>query len=105
MSKRLLKEKPFLELLLTTDKSQAKALMETITLNQVEVIVEILTNLQRLNVPQKTRALLQKRKRVLTSLTNTRTKLSTKLRIIRRHFRQVIDTLHSVKRRLLELLK
>ena len=105
MSKRLLKEQPFLELLLTTYKAQAKALTESITLNQVEVIIEILTNLQKLKVPQSTKVLLQKRKKVLTSLTNTRTKLSTKLRIARKHFRQIIDTLLSVKKQLIQLLK
>ena len=105
MSKRLLKHKSFLELLLTTDKSQARALMETINKEQAEVIVEIFINLLKLDVPTNTKILLKKRKRLITKIINKRVGISTKLNDIRRHFRQVHDTLLSVKNSLLKLLK
>ena len=105
MSKRLSKHKSFLKLLLTTDKSQARALMETINKEQVEVLVEIFINLLKLDVPTNTKSLLKKRKRLISKLVNKRINVSTKLSAIRRHFRQVHNTLLSVKNKLLQLLQ
>ena len=105
MSKRLIKHKSFLELLLTTNKVQAKALMDTLTQEQLEALVEIFLNLMKLKVPTKTESLLRKRRRVLAKLIQKRLSITTKLRIIKQHFRQIYDTLLSVKGKLLQLLR
>ena len=105
MSKRLISQQTFLELLLKTEKQQARALMDTITQGQLDALIEIFINLMTLKVPPKTQSLLRRRRRLLSKLTNKRTKVSTKLALLRRHFRQIYDTLLSVKDRLLGLLR
>ena len=105
MSKKLQREKHFLELLLTTDRTQARALMETVTQSQVEALVEIFTNLMRIKVPQRTEELLKKRQRLIKKLVNKRTNFREKYTAIRSHMRQVYDTLLSAKSKLLELLR
>ena len=105
MSKRLQKEKHFLELLLTTDKHQVKALMESLTASQVEVLVEIFINLLHINTPKKTKDLLRRRQRLIKKLTSRQLTIATKYRTIRQHMRQVYDTLLSVKGKLLQLLR
>ena len=105
MSKRLLSERNFIELLLTTDKLQAKALMEIITTSQAEALIEIFTNLLRLKVSEETALLLRRRRRLVKILVDKKNKLSVKLKAIRQHIRQVYGTLLSVKHQLLRLLK
>ena len=105
MSKKLKKEKHFLELLLTTDKDQVKALMESLTASQVEVLVEIFINLLHINTPKKTKDLLRRRQRLIKKLTSRQLTIATKYRTIRQHMRQVYDTLLSVKGKLLQLLR
>lgn len=105
MSKKLASEKHFISLLLNTDKVQAKALLNSITFRQIQVLIEIFANLQRLKVPAKTGALLRKRKRVINKLLDKNLTLRNKLLTVQQHTKQIYDTLLSVKTQLLTLLK
>ena len=105
MSQSLQKQKHFIELLLSTDKIQAKSLIETINREQLHVIIEIITNLLKLNVPKQTKILLKRRARLMSKLTNKRLSISTKHSLVRKHFRQIYDTLLSVKGKLLQLVR
>ena len=50
---KLEKDKDFLTLLLTTDKGQAKVLLETITQKQLEAVIEIFYNIMRISSVKK----------------------------------------------------
>ena len=105
MSKRLFREAAFIELLLNTNKQQAYALLETATLKQVLVLIEIFINLHSLKIPKQTENLLGKRKRLFQPLISNQVKVNRKQELIRQHRLQILDTLRSVRPRLLELLK
>ena len=105
MSQALQKHKNFMELLLTTHKNQARALIETITKEQLNLIIEIFFNLLKLNVPSETKILLKRRARLVSKLTNRRLSISTKQALVSRHFHQLYHTLLSVKGKLLQLIR
>ena len=79
--------------------------MYTLTPTQAEALVEILTNLTQIDVPKETKVLLNRRQRLLKKLTDQKTTLSAKTRILQKHYRQVYDTLLSVKSKLTALLR
>ena len=105
MSKRLFRESAFIELLLNGDKQQAYALIDTATRDQVLALIEIFINLHRLKVPNKTEHLLKKRKRLFQPLISDKVNVKRKQSLIRQHRLQILDTLRSVRSKLLELLK
>jgi len=105
MSKSVLKEKFFLILLLSTEKEQARALLDTVTNNQVSVISEIIYNCQQLTLPKKAALLFKRRKLYLSKISNKSISVNTRKQLIRSHYRQLLDTLLSIKNKLLELLQ
>ena len=105
MSKRLTRQKAFIDLVLNSETNQANALIETITDDQALTLIEILLNLHRLKVSRQTSQLLIKRKRLFRQLMSSKVKSQRKKYLIKKHRRQILDTLKSVKSKLLGLLK
>ena len=104
MSQALKRNKYFLTLLLTTNKGQAKALLETITQNQLETVIEIVFNLIKICTVKKDKTAIQKRKNLLKKLVNKKVKLSKKKQLIVRHRIQLLKTLLHFKSLLLSLV-
>ena len=106
MSKRLLKQKHFLNLLLTTTKEQSSAILKSLTADQLKVIIEIISNLSSISsVPSSTKQLICRRRRLCKKLLDKNTDLEVKNRLVHKHNRQVLDTLLSARKVLLDLLK
>ena len=105
MSQSLKRNKDFLTLLLTTDKGQAKALLETVTQKQLETVIEIVFNLKKISTLKKDKTVIEKRKNLLKKLVNKKVKLLKKKQLIVRHRIQLLKTLLHFKRLLLSLLK
>ncbi len=109
MSKTINRVKHFVLLLLdkSTSKEQAKALLETATLDQVNAVSEITYNLLSGNLPlnSKVNSILKKRKRVLNKLANKSISQKERSCIILQHTRLILDTLLLNKSILLRLLK
>ena len=105
MSKNLKKFKNFLILMLITNRTQAKALLQTITSGQVEAIVEIVYNLMNIASTVSDKAVLRKRRTYLKKLANKKTSLSAKKRLIVKHRAKLLKTLLHFKKVLLKLLK
>ena len=61
MSQNLKKAKNFLLLLLLTEKVQARALLETVTLKQAEALVEIIYNLMNIAATKSDKAVILKK--------------------------------------------
>ena len=85
MSKNLNKHKHFLSLLLTTDQVQANTLLDSITLKQVEIILEIVNNLLTLSSSISDKLRIKKRKTLLERLVNKKLKLSKKKYLVSKH--------------------
>ena len=70
MSKTIREEKHFLGLLINTSKDQARALLYTVTPNQVLAISEIDHNLLILPLPPTLKVIIERRRKVLQKLAN-----------------------------------
>ena len=105
MSQKLKKTKNFLLLLLLTERAQARALLETVTLKQAEALVEIVYNLINIAASKSDKAVILKRKPFLRKLINRKLKLITKRKLIGRHRVKLLKTLLHFKQPLLTLLK
>ena len=104
MSRNVKKNKNFLKLILTTERKQALALLDTISLEQVKLLTEIAINLLNLPFPKKLKEIVKKRKRVLQLLSNIKLKTSRKKNIISRHKFQILSTLLGFRHLLMDLL-
>lgn len=106
MSKLLLKNKCFLHLLYTTEPTQQKALLKTITIRQVSVIGEIFFNLlHNVRLTTKQRSVINLRRRVLSKIANGDIPIKLRRNYIDNHPRIVLQTLLLVKSELLDLLE
>jgi len=105
MSNTIIKEKHFLILLLSTEKDQARALLETVTNTQINALSEIIYNCQHLSLSKKATILFRRRKKYLSKLSNKSLSNNSKRYLIGKHYRQLLDTLISIKNKLIELLQ
>jgi hypothetical protein len=105
MSKRLEKHKSFIFLLLTTTKVQSRSLLDTITDEQINVLGEIFRNLLQLPLPTGAKTLVHRRKALFNKLANTSVKPGSKYKLIFKHKNQILHTLQTVKKQLLDLLQ
>ncbi len=109
MSSTINKTKYFLLLLLDskTSKEQAKALLETVTPDQVNAITEIIHNLLlgQLPLSSKVKEILKKRRTILTKLSDKTRSVRTRGCLIINHNRLILDTLIITKSILLKVIK
>ena len=104
MSQRLSTNKNFLALLLNTDKVQSKALLYTLTSDQVLTLCEIAHNLVSIPLPPQTTKLILKRKGLLNKLSDKKGSWKAKRSIIENNYKQFLDLLLSTKEELESLL-
>ena len=104
MSDTLLTNQYFIKLLLDTTNEQSRALFQSITNKQIQVISEICFNLLLISVDKSTQLIIKKRKKILEKLSNKKISLLNKKRIIKKHYIQLRHTLLHIKDKLLELL-
>ena len=105
MSQKLRQNKNFLNLLLLTSSAQAKSLLQTITPQQVLTVVEIVYNLMKIVTSAKDKAVIKKRSGFLRKLSNKRTTLAVKKKLIVKHRAKLLKTLLHFKKVLLNLVK
>lgn len=91
MSKLLKRETHFLHLLLSTSNEQTKALLYTLTDNQIKCISEISLNLLHLKLKPKIRALVNKSKKNLVKLAGKTLNNKKKLQIIIKNMKKLIN--------------
>lgn len=89
-------EKDFLRLLLTTQADQQNALLQTVTLEQTQVLVEIAYNLARLTE-------LGSQRKFITYLGKQKHTLRYKKSIIKRYRKRLLKVLNAHKDKLLML--
>jgi hypothetical protein len=105
MSKTLKRVSPFLTLLLSTTKDQAKALLYTLTPDQVHALQEIAQNLLHLPLSPNIKAVVKKRNLILRKLADKSIKIKQKIALIENHQRQIYHTLLLVKTQLKSLIE
>lgn len=104
MSKTVNQEKYFLHLLLESNKEQSRALLYTITPSQTLAISEIAYNLLRLDLPNKLKLVIEKRKRALHKIADKSKSVKIRTTLIKKHMTQLLNTLKLVKNQLKEVL-
>lgn len=106
MSQILSKNKDYIQLLVTTpSRTQATALLDTCTNNQIDAIANIAKNLLRLPLTPAARIIVSKRKGLLHKLSpSSGLTYRTKARLIGKHYRLILEVLSFVKKPLLELI-
>ena len=103
MSKNVSLNKQFLHLLLTTSWEQGAALLDTVTTPQALLISEIALNLLQLPLQKKAAHLVRKKRKVLQKLADKKVGKLAKRKIIRKHYKFLLDLLLSVKLQLEQL--
>ncbi len=104
MSKKITKSKSFLDLLIFTTTSQARALLDTVTDEQTLALCEIAFNLQTLPLSGIIQKKIKLRKSLLKKLSDSKIKIKTKTNLIRAHKYQILDILYAVRFQLKPLL-
>ena len=104
MSKRLRDCSSYLKVLLSSDKTQSEAVLVTATDKQVECISEIVRNVLRLPVSNKTKKLIKQHEKILVSLADKQNTIRKRLDIIQKSHSKILDVLLSVKKKLTPLL-
>ena len=104
MSNLLQKHKDFLTLLLTTDNLQARALLDTLTTNQVYVLSEIAYNILLMKHSKAILEKLKKHNHILKKLSNKKLTAYTKKKLLSKYRKQTLILLHLFKKQLLQLL-
>ena len=106
MSKRLQQNKHFLQLLLNTSQDQSRAILKSLTPEQLVTIIEIFSNLSKISsISPETKHLICKRQRLCRRLTDKNLNLQVKNNLVHKHTFQVLHTLMSARKLLLKLLK
>lgn len=94
----------FVKLLLSTSQDQVKAIFNTLTPLQTAVISEIIFNIGRLPVTSKVIKLLGRHKFLFRKLSDPSLPIQRKVKIIRRHYKEVRDLLNAIKADLLNIV-
>ena len=105
MSKTILKNKDFLSLVLKGVAKQSRALLNTISAEQTEALVEILYNLGKIASTKRDKGVIDKRRLMFKKLLNKKTALSKKVKLISKHKLQLLKTLNHFRGVLLSLIK
>lgn len=105
MSVRLNEQKPFLSLLLTTEKRQKQALLKSITNAQTDLLGEIFFNLVSTLPLTKSEESVLKRKPFIARIASLKSSPSRRKKILTRHHRQVINILDRFAAKLLGLIQ
>jgi hypothetical protein len=102
-----MKSSPFLQVLLTCEKNQAKALLETADPHQVGSIVKIIHNISQNSslLSAQTQKLLTQYKTLILRLSNKNNSEKKNYSLIRNNSTQIYNLLHSSKKTLLRVLK
>ena len=105
-SVRLTAVSDFIKLVLTTTAEQARCLLSSATVKQVEALCEIAFNLVNsiASLPAKIRRIVTKHKKLLQRLSKKKVIIKTKSRLIKSNFRAMISILRTVKDSILKLL-
>lgn len=105
MSKTILKNRDFIGLVLKGVGKQARALLDTISGEQTEALVEILYNLGKIASRNKDKAVIGKRRLIIKKLLNKKTTLKKKAKLVSKHKLQLLKTLIHFRGVLLSLVK
>ena len=103
MTKNIAKNRPFLNLLLSTTKLQQEAIVLTLTNEQVNFLSEIVKNLINLETPSKTSKLLNKNLKLFQRFTIKKYSASQRKKVFQKHFNIFLSLFLSVKTQLLQL--
>ena len=103
MTKNLIKNKSFFNLLLATSEKQGLALLKSITSDQISLLSEIAKNILRLPLPQKAKRLVNKKRKLFQSLAKKDTSKSKKTAAIRRNAAYILMTLWSLREQFKDL--
>ena len=103
-SKRLRAVADYIRLLLNTSVSQARSLLSTATGDQARALVEVAFNLLKSKIPVKLRKIVRKYKTLLVNLTKKGVSIKEKIKLLKRHCRQVLAILGSMKDSLMKLI-
>lgn len=99
MSALLQKYVPFIIVVTSGDNKQTRAILSTVTDNQIRVLSEIAANTLHANIPlsAKSLKLLKKHKKLIKSLASTTLALKTKKRLIVKHWKGLLVLLNIVR--------
>lgn len=103
MSTHIQKNKSFLDLLLQTSKRQAKALLNTITSEQVLLIIEVIKNILELILPKKARYYVERKRKLLQKIIAKSISKTKKALLIKKHSSLLLLLFYAIKQQLLGL--
>ena len=103
MTKHLINNTPYLNLILSTSQEQALALLHTATPDQALFISEIAKNVLQLPLPKKAQHYVNKRKSLYKQLSKKTLSKQNRLRIIRKNAKHLLTLLLSLREQLSEL--
>ena len=104
MSSNVNQHSDYLQLLLSSDYNQQKALLFTASLNQLDVLSEIFHNFLILPLTQEEKSFLKGRKQLVEKLADITKSYRFRKSLINKHYRQVLKSLLFFKERLLSVL-
>lgn len=103
MSKHLLDNKSFLDLLLSTSTEQALSLLQTVTKDQLLLLSEIAKNILVLPLPKRGQLYVNKKKKLFVRLADKKLSRTKKLSLVHKNARYLLNTLLSLKAQLQSL--
>ena len=104
MSKRLRQCTPYLRVLLSGNLVQSEAVLITASDAQVNCLSEIIRNVLRLPVSNKTKKLIKLYKKILHIVADSGISIEKRLKTIQKSADKILEVLMSVKKNLLSLL-
>ena len=104
MSTQLQKHKEYLTLLLSTNNLQARAILDTSTNEQINILSEIALNLRLIKHSKKIIEKLKNHNHLLKKLSDKKLSISNKRIIVRKYRKQIIKLLQLFKNQLLQLI-
>ena len=103
MSKNLIENQHFLQLLLSTTKDQALALLQTVTKDQLLLISEIAANILQLELPKKAQFYVKQKKKLIERLASKKLSRSKKVSSLQKNAKFILQLLWSLRLQLSEL--
>lgn len=103
MSKNLIENRSFLDLILTTSRDQALSLLHTITKEQLLLISEISYNILHLPLPKKAKYYVSRKKKLFERLASRTLSRTKKLTLIKKNAKHILQLLWSLKQKFSEL--
>ena len=102
-----MKQQIYIKLLLTSDKNQAKALLETADKHQVEALIHLIYNItvNKSSISTQSKKLLSKHQKLISKLLNKKNTNSKNYSIIRHNSEKIYSILSSVSKVLLRVIQ